>query len=47
MSAKINNLARCEIIRYLLAENNNAAEIHRQVCEIYVPNVMNDNKVRQ
>ena len=31
----------------MLARNNNAAEIHRQLCEVYGPNVMIDSKVRQ
>ena len=45
MCATINNLASCEVravIRFLLARNNNTAEIHRQLCE-----VMSDSKVRQ
>ena len=40
MCAVINNPASCEVravIRYLLARNNNAAEIHRQLCEVYGP----------
>ena len=50
MCAAINNPASCEVravIRFLLARNNNAAEIHRQLCEGYGPNVMSDSKVRQ
>ena len=50
MCAAKNNPASCEVravIRYLLARNNNAAEIHRQLCEVYGPNVMRDSKVRQ
>ena len=50
MCAAINNPASCEVravIRFLLARNNNAVEIHRQLCEVYVPNVMNDSKGRQ
>jgi hypothetical protein len=38
MCAAINNPASCEVravIRFLLARNNNAAEIHRQLCEVY------------
>jgi len=31
----------------LLARNNNAAEIHRQLCEVYGPNVMSEIKVRK
>ena len=50
MCAAIYNPASCEVravIRFLLARNNNAAEIHRQFCEVYGPNVMSDSKVRQ
>ena len=50
MCAAINNPAKCEVravIRFLLAGNNNAAEIHRQLCEVYGPNIMSDSKVRQ
>ena len=50
MCAPINNPASCEVrtlIRFLLARNNNAAEIHRHLCEGYGPNVMSDSKVRQ
>jgi hypothetical protein len=50
MCAAINNPASCEVravIRFLLARNNNAAESHRQLCEVYGPNVMSDSKVRQ
>ena len=50
MCAAINNPASCEVhavIRFLLARNNNAAEIHRQLCEVYGPNVMSESKVRQ
>jgi len=45
MCAAINNPASCKfraVIRFLLARNNNAAEIYRQLCE-----VMSDSKVRQ
>jgi len=48
--AAINNPASCEVravIRFLLARNNNAAEIHRQLCEVHGPNVMSESKVRQ
>jgi hypothetical protein len=48
MCAAINNPANCEfrtVIRFLLARNNNAAEIHRQLCEVYRPNFMSDSKV--
>ena len=50
MWAAINNPASCEfraVIRFLLARNNNPAEIHWQLCEVYRPNVMSDSKVRQ
>ena len=50
MCAAINNPASCKVravIRFLLARNNNAAEIYRQLCEVYGPNVMSDSKVRQ
>ena len=50
MCAAINNPASCEVravIRFLLARNNNAAEIHKQLCEVYGLNVMSDSKVRQ
>ena len=50
MCAAINNPASCEVravIRFLLARNNNAVEIHRQLCEVYGSNVMSESKVRQ
>jgi len=50
MCAAINNPASCEVravIQFLLARNNNVAEIHRQLCEVYGPNVMSESKVRQ
>ena len=50
MCTAINNPASCKVravIRFLLVRNNNAAEIHRQLCEVYGPNVMSDSKVRQ
>jgi len=50
MYAAINNPASCEVrsvIRFLLARNNNAAEIHRQFCEVYGPSVMSESEVRQ
>ena len=49
MCAAINDPASCKVravIRFLLTRNNNAAEIHRQLCEVYGPNVMSDSKVR-
>ena len=50
MCAAINNPASWEVravIRFLLARNNNAAEIHGQLREVYGRNVMSDSKVRQ
>ncbi|KAL0268851.1 UNVERIFIED_CONTAM: hypothetical protein PYX00_010659 [Menopon gallinae] len=50
MSSVITNCSSCEIrsvIRFLTARGYNAAEIHRQLCETYGPNVMSDGKVRQ
>jgi len=50
MCAAKNNPASCEVravIRFLLVRNNNAAEIHRQLCEVYGLNVMSESKVRQ
>jgi hypothetical protein len=50
MCATINNTASCEVlavIRFLLAINNNAAKIQRQLCEVYGPNVMSDSNVKQ
>jgi len=35
------------VILFLLARNNNAAEIHRQLCDVSGPNVMSESKVRQ
>ena len=49
MCAAINNPTSCKVrtvIQFLLARNNNAAEIYRQLCEVYGPNVMSDSKVR-
>jgi len=50
MCAAINNPVSCEVravIRFLLARNNNVAEIQGQLCEVYGPNVMSESKVRQ
>ncbi|GFS74304.1 HTH_48 domain-containing protein [Trichonephila clavipes] len=40
----------CEIrlvIRYLTAKNVSAAEIHRQISDVYGPNAMSSSKVRK
>jgi len=50
MCAAINNPTSYEVrtvIRFLLARNNNVAEIHRQLCEVYGLNVISESKVRQ
>ena len=50
MCAAINNPDSCDVravIRFLFARKNNAAEINRQLCEVYGLNVMSDSKVRQ
>lgn len=50
MFKTINRPADCEIrsvIRFLTAKNISAAEIHRQICEVYGPNAMSDSKVRK
>lgn len=50
MSAAIENPAKCEVravIRFLLAQNVSAADIHRQLCTVYGPNVMSEGVVRQ
>ena len=47
--AAINNPTSFEVhavIWFSLARNNNAAEIHGQLCEVYGLNVMSDSKVR-
>ncbi|XP_046676126.1 histone-lysine N-methyltransferase SETMAR-like [Homalodisca vitripennis] len=35
------------VIRFLTAKNVSAADIHRQINEVYGPNAMNDSKVRK
>lgn len=50
MNATINNIPNCEVhvvIRFLLAKNNSAAEIHMQFCEVHEPNVRGDSHIRQ
>nr|XP_060640821.1 protein FAM32A isoform X1 [Anolis sagrei ordinatus] len=46
----INSPAACEVrsvIRFLSARNLPAAEIHRQICEVYGDTVMSESKVRK
>uniref|UniRef100_A0A1B6DDI6 Mos1 transposase HTH domain-containing protein n=1 Tax=Clastoptera arizonana TaxID=38151 RepID=A0A1B6DDI6_9HEMI len=50
MSAAIENPAKCEVrsvIRFLYAKNHSAAEIHRELCAVYGPNIMSEDVVRQ
>lgn len=50
MSAAIENPAKCEVrsvIRFLLAKNHSAAEIHRELCAVYGPNIMGEGLVRR
>ena len=50
MCAAIANPASCEVrsvIRFLVAKNCKASEIHRQLCEVYGPDVMSEGGVRQ
>lgn len=50
MSSIIESPAKCEVrsvIRFLHAKKLNAAEIHRQICEVYGPNIMSDSAVRR
>lgn len=50
MFKTINQPADCEVravIRFLSARNISAAEIHRQITEVYGPNIMSDSKVRK
>jgi hypothetical protein len=42
--------ASCEVravIRFLHAEGQRAAEIHRRLCRVYAGNVMSDSCVRE
>lgn len=48
MNAKINNPAKCEIwavTRFLMAKNNIAVEMYKQICDLYGPTVMSDSKL--
>lgn len=50
MCAAISNPASCEVrsvIRFLLAKNEKPIEIHRQLCEVYGNDVMNESSVRK
>ncbi|GFW28691.1 histone-lysine N-methyltransferase SETMAR [Trichonephila clavipes] len=50
MFKTIDQPADCEIrsvIRFLTAKNASAAEIHRQICDVYGPNAMSSSKVRK
>jgi transposase len=50
MDAIIAAPASCEVravIRFLLAERQSAAEIHRRLCRVYGDNVMSDSSVRE
>ncbi|GFX70267.1 histone-lysine N-methyltransferase SETMAR [Trichonephila clavipes] len=50
MSKTIDQPADCEIrsvIRFLTAKNVSAAEIHRQISDVYGPNAMSSSKVRK
>lgn len=50
MCAAISNPATCEVrsvIRFLLAKNEKPIEIHRQLCEVYGNDVMNESSVRK
>ena len=37
----------CAVIRFLHAEGQSAAEIHRRLCRVYRDNVMSDSCVRE
>ena len=50
MCAEIENPASCEVrsvIRFLLVENHNPIEIHRQLSKVYGNEVMSEGGVRQ
>jgi hypothetical protein len=50
MCPAINNPTSCEIcavFRFLQSKNMSAAEIHRELCTVYVKNVMSEGTVRQ
>lgn len=49
MSASIKITAICEVrsvIRVLLAKNDKPIEIHHELCEVYVEDVMTESYVR-
>ena len=37
----------CSVIRYLSAKGVKAVEIHRNICELYGQNIMNDGMLRK
>jgi len=50
MASKISDPASCEVrsvIRFINAKGVNAAQIHRELIEVYGPGVMDEGKVRQ
>jgi len=50
MTKRTENSADCEIravIRFIQAKNNQPADIHRQVCEVYGEGTMSDSMVRR
>jgi hypothetical protein len=50
MCAAIESSTSCEVrsvVRFLVAKNFKAAEIHHQLCEVYGENVMSAGGVRQ
>ncbi|GBL72998.1 hypothetical protein AVEN_128168-1 [Araneus ventricosus] len=50
MCAAIENPAKCEVrgvIRFLWAKRLSAADIHRELCAVYGPNIMSEGVVRQ
>jgi transposase len=50
MCAAINNPTSCEVravIRFLHAKQMSAADIHRELCMVYGPNILSEGAVRQ
>ncbi|GBM52926.1 Histone-lysine N-methyltransferase SETMAR [Araneus ventricosus] len=50
MCAAIENPAKCElrgVIRFLWAKKLSAADIHRELCAVYGPNILSEGVVRQ
>ncbi|GBM79214.1 hypothetical protein AVEN_60862-1 [Araneus ventricosus] len=50
MCASKENPAKCEmrgVIRFLWAKKLSAADIHRELCAVYGPNIMSEDVVRQ